>query len=205
MCVTEVTCAEAGVPAGTHSVVRHPPRRSHTVRCGERDVHGVRHERAPGTSKGGRRRPSRATQAATRVTAETADLAPPPPPPPPLQLGPRPRTTPPQPYTVQTCPRRRARAVPRVCKTAPPARSSCAPQRAHQATIPLLLALEYGWSSVTLCARPRHAAAPHRHARGLWPRAAHAAPCEMAWGRDRRRIGRGDAPGGVSTPVEVGV
>ena len=43
------------------------------VRCGERDVHGVRHERAPGTSKGGRRRPSRATQAATRVTAETAD------------------------------------------------------------------------------------------------------------------------------------
>ena len=31
--VTEVTCAEAGVPAGTHSVVRHPPRRSHTGVC----------------------------------------------------------------------------------------------------------------------------------------------------------------------------
>ena len=39
---------------------------------------------------------------------------------PPLQLGPRPRTTPPQPYTVQTSPRRRACAAPRVCKTASP-------------------------------------------------------------------------------------
>ena len=43
--VTEVTFAEAGVPAGTHSVVISPCR-SRTVRCGECDVHGVRHERA---------------------------------------------------------------------------------------------------------------------------------------------------------------
>ena len=42
------------------------------VRCGERDVHGVRHERAPGTSKGGRRRPSRATQE-RRMTADLRD------------------------------------------------------------------------------------------------------------------------------------
>ena len=41
------TCAEAGVPAGTlRGETSTTPVTHRCVRCGERDVHGVRHERA---------------------------------------------------------------------------------------------------------------------------------------------------------------
>ena len=75
MCVTEVTCAEAGVPAGTHSVVRHPPRRSHTgvcaavsATCTACDTSAHLERRKVGDD-GPLARPS-----SDAVTAETADL-----------------------------------------------------------------------------------------------------------------------------------
>ena len=99
-----------------------------------------------------------------------------------------------RPATVQMCPRHHACAAPRVSTTTSRTLNERAPTRApgdHPAPLSPGIRLV----SVTLHARPRDAAAPHRHARGLWPRAARAAPCEMARERDRRRIGRGDAPG----------
>ena len=104
-----------------------------------------------------------------------------------------------RPATVQMCPRHHACAAPRVSTTTSRTLNERAPTRAPgDHTAPLSPGIRL--VSVTLHARPRDAAAPHRHARGLWPRAARAAPCEMARERDRRRIGRGRA----GTPQGVG-
>ena len=70
--VTEVTCAEAGVPAGTHSVVT--PHRSHTgvLRWARRARRATR-ARTWNVERWATTALSR-DPAATRVTAETADL-----------------------------------------------------------------------------------------------------------------------------------